>query len=256
MPVPDPGISREVVDAAREAIADKIRTSSNGDRLWELSGGILHCSACGLRMKTSVTRKATKSYYYYSCKKHHEQQDTCTNRKTYRADRLEADVWELVSDLLQNPEHVRADLEEMLKREREGIRANPHQETETWLGKLAEVGRMRSGYQEMAAKGLMSFEELGARLEELGNTRSIATRELEVLRSHQERIEGLERDKDAPLESYVGMVPQALDGLTPEERHRVYRMLRVEVVVDANGRVEVKGALRAEPKVCSSGSAP
>lgn len=143
----------------------------------------------------------------------------------------------------------------MIEREREGTRENPHRETKGWLEKLAEVDHMRSGYQEMAAKGLMSFEELGARLEELGNTRSIVTRELEVLRSHQERIEGLERDKDALLESYVGMVPQALDGLTPEERHQVYKMLRVEVVVDANGRVEVTGALRADPEVCNSRSA-
>jgi hypothetical protein len=114
---------------------------------------------------------------------------------------------------------------------------------------------MRSGYQEMAAKGLMTFEELSMKLEELENTRNGATRELEVLRSRRERIEGLERDKDALLESYAGMVPQALDSLTPEERHQVYKMLRVEVVVDANGRVEVIGALRADPEVCNSDSA-
>ena len=77
-------------------------------------------------MKTSVTRKATKRYYYYSCKKHHEQQDTCPNRKTYRADKLEPTVWELVSELLQNPEQLRADLEEMIEQECESTRGNPH----------------------------------------------------------------------------------------------------------------------------------
>ena len=255
VPVPDSGIPREVVDAAREAIAGNIRTSSNGDRLWELSGGILHCSACGLRMKTSVTRKATKRYYYYSCKKHHEQQDTCPNRKTYRADKLEPTVWELVSELLQNPEQLRADLEEMIEQERESTRGNPHQETKVWLEKLAEVDRMRSGYQEMAAKGLITFEELGVKLEELENTRSGATRELEVLRSRRERIEGLERDKDALLESYAGMVPQALDSLTSEERHQIYKMLRVQVTVGPDWRVEVTGALRADPEVCNPESA-
>lgn len=255
VPVPDSRIPLEMVNAARKSIADNRRTSSNGDRFWELSGGILHCSACGLRMKTNVTRKATKRYYYYICKKHYEDQDTCPNGKNYRADKLETAVWELVSELLQNPEQLRADLEEMIEREREDTRGKPHHETKVWLEKLAEVDRMRSGYQEMAAKGLMTFEELGAMLEELANTRSIATRELEVLRSHRERIEGLERDKDALLESYAGMVPQALGGLTPEERHQVYTMLRVEVDVDANGRVEVTGALRADSEVCNSESA-
>ena len=206
-------------------------------------------------MKTNVTRKATKRYYYYFCKKHREEQDTCPNGKNYRADKLEPAVWELVSELLQDPEQLRADLEEMIEQERESIRGNPHQEIKVWLEKLTEVDRMRSGYQEMAAKGLMTFEELSMKLEELENTRNGATRELEVLRSRRERIEGLERDKDALLESYAGMVPQALDSLTPEERHQVYKMLRVEVVVDANGRVEVIGALRADPEVCNSDSA-
>jgi transcription elongation factor Elf1 len=107
-----------VVDAARDAIANNRRTSSNGDRFWELSGGILHCSACGLRMKTNVTRKPTKRYYYYYCKKHYEEQDTCPNGKNYRADKLEPAVWELVSKLLQNPEQIRADLEAMIEQER------------------------------------------------------------------------------------------------------------------------------------------
>jgi transcription elongation factor Elf1 len=255
VPVPDSGIPREVVDVAREAIADNRRACSNGDRFWELSGGILHCGACGLRMKTNVTRKVTKRYYYYYCKKHYEEQDTCPNGKNCRADKLEPGVWELVSELLQNPEQVRADLEEMIEQERESKRGNPDQETKVWLEKLAEVDRMRSGYQEMAAKRLITFEELGVKLEELENTRSNATRELEVLRSYRERIEGLERDKDALLESYAGMVPQALGSLTPEERHQVYKMLRVRVSVGPDGRVEITGLLCADPEVCNSGSA-
>src|SRR5215203_6240176 len=157
VPVPDSGIPREVVDAAREAIATNRRTSSNGDRFWELSGGILSCSACGLCMKTNVTRKATKRYYY-RCKKHHEEQHTCPNGNNYRADKLDPAVWELVSELLQNPEQVRADLEEMIEQERESTCGNPHRETKVWLEKLAEADRMRSGYQEMAARGLMTLE--------------------------------------------------------------------------------------------------
>jgi Recombinase zinc beta ribbon domain len=205
-------------------------------------------------VRTGQTQ-APKRYYYYYCKKHYEEQDTCPNSKNYRADKLEAAVWGLVSELLQNPEQVRADLEEMIEREREEVRGEPDRSTKVWLEKLAEVDRMRSGYQEMAAKGLMTFEELGVRLEELGNTRSVATRELEALRTHQEHIEGLERDKDSLLESYVGMVPQGLDSLSPEERHRIYKMLRVRVVVGPNERVEVTGALLEDPAVCNSKSA-
>jgi site-specific DNA recombinase len=50
VPVPDSGVPREWVDAAREAIKDNTKSSTNGDRVWELSGGFLTCSGCGWRM--------------------------------------------------------------------------------------------------------------------------------------------------------------------------------------------------------------
>ncbi len=42
----------------------------------------------------------------------------CNNRKTHRAERAEALVWELVSELLTDPERVRAGLEEIDDRAR------------------------------------------------------------------------------------------------------------------------------------------
>jgi hypothetical protein len=103
VPVPDSGIPREVIDAAQEAIADNKPPSSNGDRFWELSGGILRCGECGWRMRTTVTRRDSKDYYYYLCRKHREQWDACPNRKNYRADEMEPSVWGLVSELLKTP---------------------------------------------------------------------------------------------------------------------------------------------------------
>lgn len=38
------------------------------------------------------------------------------------------------------------------------------------------------------------------------------------------------------------MTPDALDTLTPEERHHVYKMLRLRVVVHLDGALEVSGA--------------
>jgi len=39
------------------------------------------------------------------------------------------------------------------------------------------------------------------------------------------------------------MTPAALDALTPEERHQVYKMLRITVEVCADGSLEVSGVL-------------
>ena len=94
---------------------------------------------------------------------------------------------------------------------------------------------MRSGYQDLAAKGLMAYEELGEKLQALEETRNIAHKELESLKHHQEKVEQLERDRDTLLESYAGLVPASLDSLTPEERYHVYKMLRLKAVTNLDG---------------------
>jgi hypothetical protein len=65
--------------------------------------------------------------------------------------------------------------------------------------------------------------------------------ELEDLRGRAGRITGLERDRDALLESYEALALEELDDLTPEERHGFYRTLRVVVYVHPDGGVEVSG---------------
>jgi hypothetical protein len=37
------------------------------------------------------------------------------------------------------------------------------------------------------------------------------------------------------------MVPEALDTLSSEERHRVYKMLRLRVLLNADGSTEITG---------------
>jgi site-specific DNA recombinase len=50
VPVPDSGIPREWVDAARESLRHNRRPARAEDREWELSGGILRCAECGRAM--------------------------------------------------------------------------------------------------------------------------------------------------------------------------------------------------------------
>ena len=51
--------------------------------------------------------------------------------------------------------------------------------------------------------------------------------ELAKLRTTQEEIEALEADADALLASYERVTPEKLDALEAEERHRVYRLMRL-----------------------------
>ena len=93
----------------------------------------------------------------------------------------------------------------------------------------------------MAAVDLISFEELRARIAELDEIRITADQELRTLRGCQEQIRQLEQDKEALLEDYASLVPEALDELNAAERGRVYAMLRVEARVAPEGSLEVSG---------------
>jgi hypothetical protein len=170
-------------------------------------------------------------------------QKVCINSNHHRAAEAEAAVWELVSGLLKHPERVRAGLDEMIEQERAGMRGDPDQEAASWLEKLAEVEQERRGYLRFAAKDHMTDEELDEALAELEETRVMAEKELATIRGRKEIVEELERDRDALLESYAKMTPEALDALTPEERRQVYGMLRLKVEVAADGTMVAQGIL-------------
>lgn len=92
---------------------------------------------------------------------------------------------------------------------REGVRGDLECEAKAWIDKLAEEDGERRGYQRLAAKGIVSDEELDETLPELEETRAAAKRELEALVGQRERIEQLEREKDALLDNYAVLAPEA-----------------------------------------------
>jgi hypothetical protein len=147
---------------------------------------------------------------------------------------------------MQNPERRRKDLEGMIELEREVSRGDPDRETKAWLEKITEVDQERRGWLKIAAKGgptAPTDEELTEALAELEETCRTAERELAAIGGWRERIEQLERDKDKVLDSYARMAPEALGSLAPEERHRLYCMLRLKIFVNLDRGLEVTGAL-------------
>ena len=85
--------------------------------------------------------------------------------------------------------------------------------------------RLRGAYQDQQAAGLMTLEELKEKLSELDQMRQHAERELSALEDHRERVEQVEQDRDALIESMSEAIPDALEGLRGEKRNKVYRML-------------------------------
>jgi hypothetical protein len=163
--------------------------------------------------------------------------EACPNARHYRAIELEEQVWCFVRDLLTEPERLRVGLDAMIEEKRAGLHGDPDKEANLWLDKIADVDRQRARAQDLAIEGLLSADELRAKLADLEEMRMTATRELEVLSSRKEELEELERDRDALLESYAGMVPEGFEEFEPEERRWVYKLLRLNIFADADGNL-------------------
>ena len=163
--VPDAGIPRQWVDAARAAVKDNCRSSNAGRRSWELSGNIVGCGACGHAMVShTVAGKKCPVYFYYACHtRYRKGHDACTESKNFPAAKLEARIWEAVSGILKHPERLRAGLDEMIERERDGLRGDPDREAKTWADKLAKVDQKRALYQDIAAESLIDFTSCAPR---------------------------------------------------------------------------------------------
>ena len=112
---------------------------------------------------------------------------------------------------------------------------------EFWSKKLSEAELERRGYHRLAAKGHMTDEELSTALSDLDETRETATRELEAVRVRGVALKRLEDDRDALMESYAGAVKETLEDLEPEERHRIYKLLRLSVRFRPDWPLEVSG---------------
>lgn len=255
IPVPDCGLSPELVDAARTARKEYRKPATTG-YFWQLSGGVMRCADCGHAM-SGVTGRALKDgarRRRYRC--HHRARNgsgTCSNSRSHRADRIEAEVWEEVSALLKDPERLRVGIERMIAEERAALRGSaaegsgdaPGREYEHWNGELQKIERMRGGYLDQQAEGVISMSELKGKLLMLDERRSVAHAELQKLARHRERMADLERQLEELTERYQLQAKEGLDLYTPEDRHDAYKALGIKVIAYPDGSTELTGSVLA-----------
>ena len=248
------GVTRVAVEEARETMRSRARHYKESSRVWELAGGVLYCVHCGRRMSfASVKRRNGKRTAYYRCQGHRRNghREGCSNARHYRAIEYEDRVWRFVYGLLTDPDRLRRGLDAMIEQKRKAVRGDPDKETSVWLDKIADADRQRARAQDLAIEGLLSPEELRAKLSVLEEAREAAKGELEALRGRSEEIEELERDRDALLESYEGMVPEGLDHFTPEDRRWAYGRIRLNVFADSEGTLIATWAFTRDMTVIS-----
>ena len=78
------------------------------------------------------------------------------------------------------------------------------------------------------------------RLGELEETTKRAQSELEAISLRQQRLEELQRDADDLVHQYATIVPEALEVIPPEEKHRIYKTLKMKVLLNTEGTVAVE----------------
>src|ERR687893_2057843 len=181
VPVPDPGIPREWVLAARDAIKDNERVSNCGRRFWELTGGVLRCAACGGAMATNyMTPRQTG---YYRCgKRYRVGKHVCSQGKNIRAEETEAVVWSFVSRVLKSPERLRRGMDEMLDEMKTLTSRSPSDDEENWLKKLAEREAQEERLLDLYLEGKLEVSRYESRVSQLKLSRKTLEEELERIR--------------------------------------------------------------------------
>jgi len=245
VPVPDCGVPREWVDAARSALRDNYRPKNKGHRYWELTGGILYCGECGRRMighSMTTNRRGKRQYFYYVCPKKSLEHNRACGNKNHRAEPLEQRIAEAITDLLCDPARLERQIDQKIERERQAIIA-PEKEIAVLKERLERLAFTRRNYQTQQAAGLMTLDELGQRLSELDEGREGIRRDLATVQDRNERIAELENNRTIVLALYAGFISAGLNVLPPEERRRVYCALGLRVTLSADGNVQINGNL-------------
>jgi site-specific DNA recombinase len=246
IPVPDSGIPREWVLAAREAIKDNHKFSNCGRRFWELTGGVLRCAECGYAMGTNFI--IDRGTGYYRCgRRYRLGVNACSHSKTRRAVETEALVWRFVSGVLKDPARLELGLNRMIEQEKALVSRGPEDDSEAWLKKLAELEVQEERLLDLYLEGKLEMDGYEKRHAQINQSRSAVEKELERIKSRVARVDQLERDRDAVLNNYCRIVPEQLDALEPKERNRIYKMLDLTVLAHKNGSLELKWALGPDP---------
>lgn len=246
------GLSRSVVDAARERIASNTRRppSTAAARFWVLSGGLARCAECGSVLSSQAYRRQSGNgdRFYYRCRQRFTNGTrTCTNNRSNPAAPLEEAVWNAVRWLLADPERLAAEYEAYLSRRRQKLRGDP--DARDLTRRLQALDEERRGYLRQNARGVLSDSGLDEMLVEVDEQRETLRRALGELHERRRALERLETERELAHRQFVAMAQIDLRNASPEHRRKVLQALQITATVDAEGNVRISGVLDGEERI-------
>ncbi len=158
-------------------------------------------------------------------------ENRCFVTRTVWAEEAEAEVWEFVRSVLTDPARLVAGLEKMHENEAKSIAgASTEVEEASWLNRISEIERKEERLLDLRLEGDITAEQFRAKSPALQENREAAKAGLEAVRLRRPRREDFERDKAALLEYHARLVPEDLDCLASQQRHTLYRIMRLNVL--------------------------
>lgn len=190
VPVPDSGVPKEWVEAARERVRDNVKPSDAGHRAWNLKP-FAYCQ-CGARLKPHTVRRPTGLHFYYVCAAHRAGRAPCPHAKYHPAVNLEERVSRFILRLIEDPSVLREQVEAQVAREKDGLR-NTRRRIAALTQRLAEADAERDRYNRLYARSKLTDAEYDTYTAELDARRDATEEELARLGGARKHVEHLDR---------------------------------------------------------------
>jgi len=157
--------------------------------------------------------------------------DGCEYGKWIRADILEHEVYWALSNI--QPQDLQAQIQTLINRERA-----PEAEVKKAHAVLEDVARQQVKFQTMAARDLITLDELEVHLDGLDNRRRAAQGQIETLQNTSERVERLRLMQQNPILTLMGQ--------TEDMRRDYYNDLELRVEIIDKGNVKICGVFGSQ----------
>ncbi|MGI9304159.1 MAG: recombinase family protein [Gammaproteobacteria bacterium] len=230
--IPVPALVNDTTfERAQELLEQNKNRSPRRTKEPTLLQGILACSDCGYAYYRTSTRTSKHQLYYYRCLGSDDYRyvngRVCDNRPIQQ-DYLDDLVWQHVTELLENPELIQAEINRRIEAAKQSAPAKRRQDTiQKELSRVRNgAARLLDAYQE----GLMPLDDLRARMPPLRKRKQALSAELQALESAAMSEENYLRLADMATD-FLARLRKSAQALSVTERQKVLRLVVKEILV-------------------------
>ncbi|MFH1463492.1 MAG: recombinase family protein [Pseudomonadota bacterium] len=251
----EPIVTREEWEAANAALRGRPRPPARPLKYDYLLRAVAYCARCNRKLRGHTTVRGDAYYRCAFAARDQVNCERCSDRKSVRADDLEALVWNYVRQLITEPGYFRAEVERAVDGDakKNAIGADAARSLRADLERLAlERSRVQAAFR----KGLYTEDELSAELAALERERAPLVNRLE-LSQLDERSQGARASRLAAVDTRLASMRGAVDTVDRDQQRAIIAELIQRVTVDTETReVEIRVLVGDTPAADDAGGGP